>query len=586
MANYSLVANSVFQPFSYQELAAPLDRQEAYHEKLAEEYDKLSSQADILEVMGANDRDKKSGAYSKYKAYSDFLRSEADHLYQHGLDIDSRERLTDLRRRFNTDIIPIHNAWKKRETEAATQQQALLQNPHLMFTRDADKTSLDDYLANPMGGYGVVNGAMITAQMSQMAGTLAKKIRNGEKVDIDPYTYDYIRKYGLTEDLIRDWRNNPSLSKMFEQVMKANGVTPEALANSMNAQSIIDRSTNYAEMGMWSAIGEDKTQILENFGSRLAAQEAKEKRVAAYQHALSNPQLPTDNEGLMGESVAINWGDKEAAGASLRDKMANVTIDFLKENYKSVYDKFVKAAGVDGLKKYLVDNGGNLTLKAGKKFTNELKNYLKNNANVDDNITDIWFAVGSASNRTNNPNHVTTQSSYTPIGPWGRTAPQNGTMSPWGQNAPKGVSSTWTSASSKEAPKPNWDRFNEAAHNGYFMNATHVPMDRNQLNAYLQQLFNRNTRNGKIGILDIEKQEQNPNGGRAIITYGNERTKISDLPTKSDGSVDYDKLDVYRLANGDWAVGYVDSSGNFTLKGIPARDRVWVLPQMSELQIR
>ena len=48
MANYSLTVNNTFQPFTYQELAAPLDREELYHEKLAEEYDKLSSQADVF----------------------------------------------------------------------------------------------------------------------------------------------------------------------------------------------------------------------------------------------------------------------------------------------------------------------------------------------------------------------------------------------------------------------------------------------------------------------------------------------------------------------------------------------------------
>ena len=96
MGNYSLVVDSTFKPFTYQELAAPLDRQELYHEKIAEEYDKLSSQADVLEAMGANDRDKNSGSYSRYKSYSDALRKEADDLYRFGLNTESRQRLSDL----------------------------------------------------------------------------------------------------------------------------------------------------------------------------------------------------------------------------------------------------------------------------------------------------------------------------------------------------------------------------------------------------------------------------------------------------------------------------------------------------------
>ena len=293
MANYSLVVNSTFQPFSYQELAAPLDREELYQEKMAEEYDKLSTQADVLEAMGANDKDKSSGAYNRYKAYSDALRKEADALYKFGLNTESRQRLTDLRRRYNTDIVPIQNAWSKREKEADDQMKAQLQNPSLMFTRDARTTTLDDYVRNPTGGYGVINGANITAQMAGMAKNLAKQVRSGNRQNIDAYTYNYIEKYGLDENLIRNWQDSPTLSAMYKQVMESNGVTPEALNGSSNMQSIIDKSTGYAEMGMWNAMGEDKSHIVEDYGARLEAQAAKEIAVAQAKEAAKSNTGPT-----------------------------------------------------------------------------------------------------------------------------------------------------------------------------------------------------------------------------------------------------------------------------------------------------
>ena len=303
MPNYGLVVNSTFQPFTYQELAAPLDRQELYHEKLAEEYDKLSSQADVLEAMGANDKDKSSGAYNRYKAYSDKLRKEADDLYKFGLNTESRQRLSDLRRIYNTDIVPIQNAWTKREKEADDQMKAQLQNPSLMFTRDARSTTLDDYVRNPTGGYGVINGANITAQMAGMAKNLAKQVRSGNKQNIDAYTYNYIEKYGLDENLIRNWQDSPTLSAMYKQVMESNGVTPEALNGSSNMQSIIDKSTGYAEMGMWNAMGEDKSHIVEDYGARLEAQTAKEIAVAQAKEAAKQgdnmPDIP-------------NWAEERA----------------------------------------------------------------------------------------------------------------------------------------------------------------------------------------------------------------------------------------------------------------------------------
>lgn len=319
MPNYSLVANATFQPFTYQELMAPIERQNIYHEKLNEEYDKLSSQADVLEVLGASDLDKSSGSYDRYKAYSDALRAEADNLYRLGLNSESRQRLSDLRRRYNTDIVPIQNAWNKREEETKMQLSASMQNPSLMFTRDASKTSLDDYIANPMGGFTTINGANITAQMATMASNLAKQIRGGHTENIDDYTVRYITKFGLDENFIRNWRNSPTLSRMFEQVMQSNGVTPEALQGSLNAQSIMDKSTSYAEMGMWNAMGEDKSEIRENFINRLMAQQAKEIAVKRAEAKIAAEATTPTRSTLTATTYSLPMAGADFSNASERE---------------------------------------------------------------------------------------------------------------------------------------------------------------------------------------------------------------------------------------------------------------------------
>ena len=277
MPNYSLTINSQFRPFTYQELAAPLDRQDAYHEHLMEQYEKLSSQADILEAMGANDRDNKSGAYSQFKAYSDNLRNERDLLYKHGLDPNSRLRLAEMRRRYNTEIVPIQNAWTKREQEADMQMKAQMQNPSLRFTRDARTSTLDSYIANPTGGFGVVNLNAISADMAAMAKSLEGKIKRGEKVDgIDSVTYNYIQQYGLDESTINRWlkdpQSNPTLTNMKNQVLAKHGVTAEALQGSDNAISLMKEAENAANMGAWASIGKDTSQLHEDRAKVMAMQ--------------------------------------------------------------------------------------------------------------------------------------------------------------------------------------------------------------------------------------------------------------------------------------------------------------------------
>ena len=371
MPNYSLSVNNTFQPFSYQELAAPLDRQELYHEKLAEEYDKLSSQADILEAMGQNDRDKNSGTYARYKAYSDNLRKEADDLYRFGLNSESRQRLSDLRRMYNTEIVPIQNAWNKREQEASDQMKATLANSSLMFTRDARNSTLEDYIKNPTGGYGVINGANITAQMAGMASNLAKQIRSGNKQNIDDYTYNYIEKYGLDENLIRNWQDSPTLKRMFEQVMQSNGVTPEALEGSMNAQSILDKSTGYAEMGMWNAMGQDKSSVQADYLARLNAEAQKEIAVAQAKEAAKNsgdgmPDIP-------------NWAE-ERAGIKTSDGYVT--------NAQDVMGSL--KTGYDGLKASIFGRytGSVNPMAVYEDYQKELKNHTKRE-HVYENGTDM-----------------------------------------------------------------------------------------------------------------------------------------------------------------------------------------------------
>lgn len=274
MPNYSLVANSTFQPLTYQEIALPLDRQEALHENLLQQMEQLSDKADILEAMGRNDRDSK--AYSQYKAYSDHLREEADNLYRNGLDLngDARMRVTELRRRYNQEVVPIQNAWNKREQEAEMQMKARMANPSLRFTRDAANSSLDEYIANPTGGYGVVNLDSITAQMAGMAKNLTNEVRGGaHKDEIDAFTFDYIRDHGVDSHIINQWlqnpNSNPALTNMMNQVLAKNGITAEALQGSSNAASLLQEGVRAAQMGAWEAIGKPQSQVLPNWKGRL-----------------------------------------------------------------------------------------------------------------------------------------------------------------------------------------------------------------------------------------------------------------------------------------------------------------------------
>lgn len=302
MGNYSLVIDSTFKPFTYDELMAPVKRMSDVHDQIAAQYDELSAKADILEALG--ERDRQSGAYSQYRAYSDQLRNEADTLMREGLTGASKARLMGMRRNYNKTIVPIQNAWNKREEEAKEQQKLIAANPSIMFTRTAADTSIDDYLANPTGGYGVINGALIRSQMGDMAKNLAKQIReSGIKIeDLDPLTQKVTMGYGLTAAEIDSWiadpSSSPTLTNMMNQVLAANGVTPETLQGSRNAAQIMKNSIGYAQMGAWDALGEDKQSLRTNELNKMYLQNQfeieKENRAAARASAKAQQDMLDD----------------------------------------------------------------------------------------------------------------------------------------------------------------------------------------------------------------------------------------------------------------------------------------------------
>ena len=304
---------------------APVQAMSEYHEKLASEYDKLSSQADILEAMGKNDRDNNSGTYARYKAYSDALRQEADNLYRFGLNSESRQRLSDLRRRYNTEIVPIQNAWNKRDEEQKIQTNARMQHPELRFTRDAMNTSLDEYIKNPQGGFGVVNLNNIAAQMSDAAKNLAKQYRSGRTENIDGYTKNFITENGLDPKLIADWQNDqtvsPTLTNMMKQVLQANGLNSEEFVNSPNGASIMNEAIGAAQRGAWSAVGDSKSQVIEDFEKRLTA-----RTQAAVQEAMAKAYATGK---LGGEGSEMPNIPSVAVGLTSSDEYSSKNLDVL-----------------------------------------------------------------------------------------------------------------------------------------------------------------------------------------------------------------------------------------------------------------
>ena len=310
MANYSLVINSQFKPFSYQEMLAPTLMATQAHQELENQYGELATKASVWEEMANEQTD--PYAYKMYKTYANDLEEQAGQLAREGLNAASRRDMLDMRARYSKEITPIEQAYTARQKQAEQQQQALLQDPTLLLSRRASTTSLDDYIRNPQLAYEAYSGKLITAQAASAASALAKEMqekpRKWRSILGNSYYETMMQKGFSSQAVLQAIQDNPNaapqLTRIVEDAINSSGV------RDWGDQATIARAIDYAKQGLWSAVGETQYQTLDNWRAKMAEQEAMqkraEKRAAAAKEAESNKYkvnpLPLRSEQEIGAS--------------------------------------------------------------------------------------------------------------------------------------------------------------------------------------------------------------------------------------------------------------------------------------------
>lgn len=278
MANYSLVINSQFKPFSYQEMLAPTLMATQAHQELENQYGELATKASVWEEMANEQTD--PYAYKMYKTYANDLEEQAGQLAREGLNAASRRDMLNMRARYSKEITPIEQAYTTRQKQAEQQQQALLQDPTLMLSRRAATTSLDDYIRNPQLAYEAYSGKLITAQAASAASALAKEMqekpRKWRSILGNSYYETMMQKGFSSKAVLQAIQDNPNaapqLTRIIEDAINSSGV------RNWGDQATIARAIDYAKQGLWSAVGETQYQTLDNWRAKMAEQEAMQKR--------------------------------------------------------------------------------------------------------------------------------------------------------------------------------------------------------------------------------------------------------------------------------------------------------------------
>lgn len=343
MANYSLVINSRFRPFEYQELLAPVLMATQAHQALEEAYGDLDTEAAVWDRRTEGSE----RAHSLYTNFSRDLASAAETLSKYGLTPQSRRAMLNMRSRYASDITPIAEAWTKRQADIKAQQEALVRDPTHFFNRMANNISLDEYMDNQSLDVLSDNysGALLTQQVGQAAANLKQTLmKKGELTKLGlPYQYERMLQYGASADEVfaamsKDPKALPILTKLVEDVMASSGIRNWSSMNGDWANNdMYKRAEAYAMQGLYNAIGTTKfDNFTDSFSmqdtlnarqhARAVAEQKRRERVAAQQQqtaggatrlnplALRSPQEISANKKGIDNWLKAGYFTKDANG--------------------------------------------------------------------------------------------------------------------------------------------------------------------------------------------------------------------------------------------------------------------------------
>nr|DAM56199.1 MAG TPA: hypothetical protein [Caudoviricetes sp.] len=378
MARY-VITNSKFKPFSYAELIQPIQLAEVAHQAVEDQYNELSTKANVWENI-ANEQDSPY-TYNMYKTYADDLKYQADQLATSGLTPASRQGLNNMRTRYSQQIVPIEQGYAAKVRDIEAQKQAKLKDNTLMFDREAAFTNLDDYVRNPNLSYTAYSGQTLASQTSQMARNLAKELKEYKKgKPIDAYTNTFLTKYNVSSDDVlyaiehpNDKRSNKALRAIMDAAVNASPIP------SWGDMDTLDRAYQYAGMGLWDAIGEERVTPIENYGARLAARQA-----AGSSSSATVPRVPWRAIPITRTNEQIrNTTQMKSDAEFLRELASNPSkaLDVQKTYYPGV-----KGRGEPGSADINIAPGDIVTQSYMKRLSDISKKYGINvNFNIGDN---------------------------------------------------------------------------------------------------------------------------------------------------------------------------------------------------------
>lgn len=199
MPKYIVTNGSNFQPFTYDELAAPIQQMAGAHNAAQDAYDALSFETAALgRYISDNEDDKQAKAL--YDEYNNRLRTLQDNLWNNGYTSSTRRDLSAAKTGYAGDITRLQAAIKSRQERSNEYWDTKHKHPDMIMGADPGLSGLDNYLNDDTYGqnYYSYSGTQFMEEVGTDAKARANEMLRDPRIMNDPRLAGYITR--ITQD--------------------------------------------------------------------------------------------------------------------------------------------------------------------------------------------------------------------------------------------------------------------------------------------------------------------------------------------------------------------------------------------------
>lgn len=221
MANIFTTHNTVYTPMSYEELVAPFIRYKENFDKDTNTLSEYQSNAEKWKKIAEGEAPNDEGyTLNMWNSYNNHLNDIADELMTKGRTMNTIPNILSLKKRYNSEILPIESAYAKREAMKDFE----LKNPDFIYQRNANEISLKDIIENPNMNYTNESKKNIydraKDQYKAIGDAFNEFASSGYRNTGIPFVKEAYDRYGITPKQLANAMEGRADSSVYGKIMK------------------------------------------------------------------------------------------------------------------------------------------------------------------------------------------------------------------------------------------------------------------------------------------------------------------------------------------------------------------------------